>query len=578
MNKEMVSMFSRTHARRLVAATAAIATLGCLAAQAGPDHSNHARHVILISVDGLHQSDLDTYVSMHPGSTLAMLVNQGASYSNARTPFPSDSFPGLTALVTGGNPKSTGVYYDDSWNRALLAPGTTDCAHATPGTEVTYFEALDLDPLALDAGYGVGDISTSTAIQQNIYKLPGHAVELINAGALPVDAATCQVVYPHSYLRVNTVFEVAKAHGLHTAWSDKHAAYDLVNGPSGAGVDDLFVPEINSTIPADLVGDGAVDDDFTKNNLNTQFYDSLKLQAVLNWAGGGNHDGSANRAGVPAVYGMNFQSVSTAQKLNRSHFIGDAGAKGLGGYTSAGTLPGTVVSGALDYIDASMGRIVAAVNARDTAIILTAKHAQSPLDRSQLRLIDDGEIINALNAAWRERSGGTAALVAFGIDDDGMLLWLSDRSEGAQQFTRNFLWNYSPLQVGGSNADGSFHDYSSAVQHAGLNRIYAGEAAARLIGVPTKDARVPDIIGIAQVGTVYSNPTKIKKIAEHGGDAFNDRHVPIVIWGAGVHSARSNDRVETTQVAPTILKLLGLPAGELQAVRLEETESLPGLD
>jgi len=571
-------MFSHFNARPLALATAAIVTFGCLAAQAAPDHSNHAKHVILISVDGLHQSDLETYVATHPGSTLAMLVDQGASYSDARTPFPSDSFPGLTALVTGGNPRSTGVYYDDSWNRALLPPGTTDCAHATPGTEVTYFEALDLAPLAIDAGYGVGDISTSTAIRQNIYKLPGHAVDLINAGALPVDATTCQVMYPHSYLRVNTVFEVAKAHGLHTAWSDKHAAYDLVNGPSGTGVDDLFVPEINSTIPADLVGDGAADDDFTKDNLNTQFYDSLKVQAVLNWAAGDNHDGSTNSAGVPAIYGMNFQSVSTAQKLNKSHFSGDAGTKGLGGYASAGTLPGSVVAGALDFIDASMSRIVRAVNPHDTVIILTTKHGQSPLDRSQLRLIDDGEVINALNAAWMAKSGATAALVAFGIDDDGMLLWLSDRSEHALQFARDFLWTYSPVQVGGSNADGSFHDYSGTVQHSGLSHIYAGEAAAEFIGVPRRDARVPDVIGIAQVGTVYSSPTKIKKIAEHGGNAVNDRHVPIVVWGAGIHGTRSDDRVETTQVAPTILKLLGLQARELKAVRVEETEALPGLN
>ena len=103
-------MLLHTNARRLVVATAAIATLGCLSAHAAPAHSKHARHVILISVDGLHQSDLDTYVATHPGSTLAMLVNQGASYSNASTPFPSDSFPGLTALVTGGNPRSTGIY------------------------------------------------------------------------------------------------------------------------------------------------------------------------------------------------------------------------------------------------------------------------------------------------------------------------------------------------------------------------------------------------------------------------------------------------------------------------------------
>jgi arylsulfatase A-like enzyme len=85
------------------------------------------------------------------------------------------------------------------------------------------------------------------------------------------------------------------------------------------------------------------------------------------------------------------------------------------------------------------------------------------------------------------------------------------------------------------------------------------------------------VIGIAAVGTVYSSPTKIKKIAEHGGNAEQDRHVPIVIWGAGVASERTNDRVETTQIAPTILRLLGLPAGELKAVRKEGTETLPGV-
>jgi len=98
-----------------------------------------------------------------------------------------------------------------------------------------------------------------------------------------------------------------------------------------------------------------------------------------------------------------------------------------------------------------------------------------------------------------------------------------------------------------------------------------------LIGVSAHDARVPDVIGITAVGTVYSSPTKIKKISEHGGNAEQDRHVPIVVWGAGVAPERSNDRVETAQIAPTILRLLGLPARELKAVRLEGTETLPGI-
>src|SRR5690349_18181873 len=41
------------------------------------DHGARARHVLLISVDGLHQSDLAWYVQTHPNSTLAGLVNRG---------------------------------------------------------------------------------------------------------------------------------------------------------------------------------------------------------------------------------------------------------------------------------------------------------------------------------------------------------------------------------------------------------------------------------------------------------------------------------------------------------------------
>ena len=121
------------------------------------DHGNRGTvdHVLLISVDGMHQSDLAWYVQTHPGSTMAALMAQGVDYSNASTPFPSDSSPGMVGQVTGGNPWSTGIYYDDTWNPALFPPGTTDCAGATPGTEVAYEEAIDKNPGALDAGQGI---------------------------------------------------------------------------------------------------------------------------------------------------------------------------------------------------------------------------------------------------------------------------------------------------------------------------------------------------------------------------------------------------------------------------------------
>jgi Type I phosphodiesterase / nucleotide pyrophosphatase len=86
------------------------------------------QHVLLISVDGLHQQDLTWYVNNFPDSTLAALDHQGLEYSNAMTPFPSDSFPGMVGQVTGGNPKTTGIYYDDTWNHDVFPIGTTNCS------------------------------------------------------------------------------------------------------------------------------------------------------------------------------------------------------------------------------------------------------------------------------------------------------------------------------------------------------------------------------------------------------------------------------------------------------------------
>ena len=59
-------------------------------------------HVLLISVDGMHAIDLENYIDAHPGSALAELAGQGVRYTSASSSRPSDSFPGLLALVTGG--------------------------------------------------------------------------------------------------------------------------------------------------------------------------------------------------------------------------------------------------------------------------------------------------------------------------------------------------------------------------------------------------------------------------------------------------------------------------------------------
>jgi predicted AlkP superfamily pyrophosphatase or phosphodiesterase len=56
------------------------------------------KHVLLISVDGLHALDVANHVAAHPDSALAELSEHAVTYSNARTPANSDSFPGLLAV------------------------------------------------------------------------------------------------------------------------------------------------------------------------------------------------------------------------------------------------------------------------------------------------------------------------------------------------------------------------------------------------------------------------------------------------------------------------------------------------
>ena len=571
--------------RRRVSLAAAGLAVGALALggvpSAGATSDAHtsakapAKHVLLLSVDGLHQTDLAYYVARHPSSALARLVDRGTEYTHARTTFPSDSFPGMVAQLTGGGPGTTGVFYDDTYNHALLAPGTLDCTTAARGTEVGWTEAADRSqaPISLDAGQKLAapaltalptntlaqTLAAAPEITSAILKMTPTPQTLLDPAALPVDPAHCLPIYPHNYLRVNTVFEVARAHGMRTAWSDKHPAYEILNGPSGTGVQDLFTPEINSV--ADAAGD-----DWTTDNALTQVYDSTKVAAILNEIDGRDHSGT-HAAGTPAIFGMNFQTVSTAEKLPVSDGL-------AGGYKSNGT-PGPLLSRALDYINTQVGVIQSRLNSdgrdRDTTVILSAKHGQAPVDLSTLRRVDDAKIIADLDAAWAAQHPDAAPLVTFAVDDDAMLMWLSDRHAAALTFAKHYLLHHRAPANRAGDPKGV---YSTTVSASGLTRVYTGKAADTLVRARKGDSHAPDLIGIAQHGVVYTG--NIKKIAEHGGAAPEDRDGALVVSGAGVkHHSISTTAVQTTQIAPTILTLLGLNPHSLQAVRTEHTAPLP---
>ena len=484
----------------------------------------------------------------------------------------------MVAQATGAGPGTAGVYYDDTYNHALLPAGTTSCTGAAPGAEVSWTEAADRsqNPITLDAGQGIKSsalaalptntlaqtLAAAPALTRAILRMTPAPQTLLDPAALPVNPKTCKVVHPHDYLRVNTIFDVAHHAGLRTAWSDKHPAYEILDGPSGTGIDDLFTPEINSV--ADAAGD-----DWSTDNALTQEYDTFKVDAVLNEIAGYDHSG-VHRVGVPAILGMNFQTVSTAQKLPTSDGL-------KGGYTTNGA-PGPLLQRALRYVDSEVGSMIRAIRAhglaRSTTIILSAKHGQSPILPQQLRRVDDSAIISAMDAAWAAKHPGAKDLVTFSVDDDGMLLWVSDRSAAALAFAKQYLLTHSAPANTISDAKGV---YSTSVRASGLRRVLTGDAADRFVGARAGDTHAPDLIGIGQQGVVYTGG--VKKIAEHGGDAAADRDVALVVSGAGVvHRGSVTDtRVSTTQIAPTILTLLGLDPRSLQGVRIDGTKDLPGI-
>jgi len=525
--------------RRLgtVLVAAAIAGGATVPAALGATPSK-SHHVLLISVDGLHDFDLNLWVAQHPDSNLAGLVHQGTNYSQASTTIPSDSFPGLLAMVTGGTPKSTGVYYDVSYDRSLYPPGSA-CT-GPQGTTTTYDETIAKPDAAGNIPFSGGVVDPS--------RLPLRKVD-----------DRCDPVQPRDFLKVNTIFGVAHAAGLRTAWSDKHPAYQIVEGPGTAQtVDDLFTPEINATVtPANFPRPDLAITDWVPNTI---FYDGIKVAAVKNQIDGLDSSGK-HQVGVPAIFGMNFQAVSVGEKLVDPVKSCVRNTKGgcdpnyvAGGYvkTKNGIAFTPQLASALAAVDRQVGSLVSELHRKglwsSTEVILSAKHGQSPIDPTTLTRVDEATLQSAA-AADGSADDGLAADTA----DDSGLLWLktstpSDVNEAVASLRAN-----------------------AGQLNLGQGGLLFGPALQAMYG---HDERTPDIIVQPKPGTMFS--TSDKKVAEHGGGSADDTHVALVVAGGGAATGVTvTAPVETTQIAPSILGYLGLNPGALQAVAIEGTTVLP---
>jgi hypothetical protein len=551
--------------------------------------NGHAiQHVLLISIDGMHALDFincSQGISTVNGGApycpnLAGLGTHGVNYLDTSTSKPSDSFPGLTAIVSGGSPRTEGAFYDVAYDRSLDPPAVDtgngvlhgSCTPGAPptGTRTEYEEGIDIDQSQLNGGELVGDGDANSIDPQKLPRDPAHG---------------CAPVQPYNFVRTNTIFGVIHGAGGYTAWSDKHPAYISVAGPGdGSTVDDFFGPEINSVpvsmpqvhilgcnpLPDQIATSSG--DDYTTSFQNIQCYDSLKVQAMLNEIDGKTHNRSA-KAPVPNIFGMNFQSVSVGEKLiYTDHFpmMPPTVAPGYsinGGYLDEIGTPGPSLLKEIEFVDQSIGLMVSELKGQhlldSTLIIITAKHGQSPIDPNHvLRIPADngGESPSTILGATYLPDSEVNQIGP--TEDDVSLLWLTDSTQTTAAVA--LLQSTSPVT---NNI-------------AGISEIFWGPAIGTMFNLPglppNGDPRTPDIVITTDVGVIYTG--KKKKLAEHGGFARDDTNVMMLLSNPKFKPKTVTSPVETTQVAPTILTALGLNPGDLQAVQKEHTQALPGTD
>jgi hypothetical protein len=529
--------------------------------------SGKFKHVLLLSIDGMHAVDFYNCANGIAGANggnpycpnLAALAQTGINYVSTASSMPSDSFPGLAALVTGGSSKTHGLYYDVAYDRSLdppvnttgtgLAGGTCTPNAAPTGTTTDFDQGIEFDDTMLNGGAPGAAITEGSAASIDPTKLVRNP------------ALGCAPVYPWDFVRTNTIFSVVHAAGGYTAWIDKHASYSFVAGPGGMGLDDYYSPEVDSNVVAlpgvttalgascATIRDTAGTSSWAGSFENIQCYDALKVNALLNQIAGKTHNGAA--AQVPALFGMNFQAVYIGESVSEP-------GVGAGGYQNAAALPSAQLLTEVQFVDASIGNIVQALKDASlfdsTLIIVTAKHGESPIDPALYVANGSNTPATLLGTAipFSESPLNTTGIGA--TEDDVSVLWLAP---GASLTSAVALLEKNVSQIG-------------------LGEIYYGPTLALNYGVGGlglgQDPRSPDIIVAPNIGMTYSGSTTM--IGDHGGFSHDDTNVIMLVTNPSFNAQTVYATVRTAQVAPTILQALGLDPSTLDAVRAEGTQAL----
>jgi arylsulfatase A-like enzyme len=234
---------------------------------------------------------------------------------------------------------------------------------------------------------------------------------------------------------------------------------------------------------------------------------------------------------------MNFQAVNSAKKASTTS-----------GYADSSGTPDAILLGALSYVDNKIGSMISAFppgESKKTAIIITAKHGESPVGNQRTIVLTNliGGILTAAGIPTHKITQKTSALI-----------WLTDQTQTA-------------AAVAALNA--------SPVLAPNLHEVLSFGSPDFPFPDPTVDPAVPDIVVVMNDGVNFEPSLTSTTYAEHGGFGENETHVPLLISNREWTGSSLTCTVSTRQIAPTVLKLLGLDPNALQAVQIEGTSVLP---
>jgi hypothetical protein len=217
---------------------------------------------------------------------------------------------------------------------------------------------------------------------------------------------------------------------------------------------------------------------------------------------------------------MNFQAVSVGQKLAKA---GDADVdkKLVGGYLDANATPGNALTLQFQFVDEALGKFLNELRMRrideKTLVIVSAKHGQSPIDRSLRKAISD--------------AGSAPGFAPNGFEycDDVALMWLSAEKQQADDPATGKKYY--------DEARAYIEAHASELQ---IQQLLDRDELKKLYQDPFKDSRTPDFIAITNHGVICTGGTKL---AEHGGFARDDRNVPLLLSAPDLGPATVDGRV-----------------------------------